>query len=175
MMSVSNYIRYHEAEDLVKIYPDLEVIINSLQADLCSLQNSIDDEIYTKTIGNRICDSVPPTGSISDKTGNLAIRYKQNLYNDSMQLKQDINTLSTVINKLNYAITGMKTVQRLVLETYYWTEQNTWKEVVEVLKDKQIYMSESKAKRTRNSAIGYIATVSKVTIEQYQFVMGLVG
>lgn len=171
---MSNYIRYHEAERLFKVYPTLKNILKCLQADLSHLKSNIDDEIYTQVVGNRKDGSLPPAGAISDKTGEIAVRYKQNFYFERTKLRQDINQLSTVIDKLNYAITGMRAVQRLVLETYYWTEQNTWKQVIEVLNKHNYYMSESKAKRVRNSGINYIVTVSKITIEQYQFVMGLV-
>lgn len=175
-LSVGNYIRYHEAETLFKIYPTLQVILKSLEVDLQNLKanSNIDDEIYTQAIGNHEGNSLPPIGSISDKTGNIAIRLRHNLYLDRKKLTKDINELSAVIDKLNYAITSMKTVQRLVLETYYWSEQNTWKQVIDVLNKEGYFMSRSKAVKVRSSAINYIVTVSKVTTEQYQFVMGLV-
>jgi hypothetical protein len=173
-MSVSNYIRYHEAERLFKLYPILQNILKSLQVDLQNVKIEIDDEIYTQVVGNHDGSSLPPVGTISDKTANLAIRYRRNSGIEKHNRRVEINELSAVIDKLNCAITGMRTVQRLVLETYYWSEQNTWKQVVEVLNKNNYFMSKSKAAKIRNSGIEYIMTVSKITSEQYQFVMGLV-
>lgn len=172
---MGDYIRYHEAEKLFKIYPTLQVIQKTLQTELSNICNADkDEEIYSECMGNRNGDGMPHSGAISDTTASVALRYKTANRREKIELRKEINDLGVVIEKLTCAITSMRYVQRLILETYYWTDQNTWKEVVEALKEKNIYMSESKAKRTRSCAIGYIATVSKVAIGQYQFVMGLV-
>lgn len=172
---MGEYIRYHEAERLFKIYPSLQVILKSLQADLDNISDpDKDDDIYSECMGNRNNGGLPHSGAISDTTSNVALRYRNTNRAEKTSLMQDINNLATVIDKLNYAITGMRTVQRLVLETYYWSEQNTWKQVVEVLKNEGHFMSQSKAIKIRNRGIQYIVTVSKITIKQYQFVMGMV-
>ena len=167
-MSVSDYIRYHEAEKLFKLYPTLQIVLKSLQADL----NNKDEIIYSKVVGNRNMDSMPPGGSISDKTGNLAVAIENNP--ERAKIIQDVCELSTVIDKLTYAITSIKRVQKIILETYYWSEEEaTWKQVIEELTKNNLFMSISKAKKIRKSGIEYIAMVSKITIEQYNFVVDL--
>lgn len=177
LMSVSNYIRYHEAERLFKLYPILKTMQKNLQVNLENIEKnaSIDDDIYSEAIGNRDGNSLPPTGSVSDKTGNLAIRYRRNLHLDAMKITQDIITLSAVIDQLAYTVTSMRDVQKLVLETYYWSEQNTWKQVMEVLNKAGHFMSKSKVVKLRNKGIEYIVTVSKITLEQYAAVMKITG
>ncbi|MCX7773371.1 MAG: hypothetical protein N2376_09700 [Clostridia bacterium] len=171
---MGDFIRYHEAEKLFELLPTLQIVLKNLHTDLSSLKGNIHDAIYSQVVGNHQGGSMPPTGSISDKTGNVAIRYRREAYLERTQIIADINELSTVIDKINFALSGMRSVQRLVLETYYWSENNTWKQVLEVLRQNSYFMSKSKATSIRNSAIEYIVSVARITYGQYTHVLDLI-
>lgn len=171
---MGDYIRYHEAERLFKLYPTLQTLQKTLQTELINISNANKDEdIYSESMGNRIIDGMPHSGGIPDKTASVAMKYQNANKREIIELRQDIIDLDTVIDKLTCVITSMGKIQILVLESYYWND-NTWQQVLDILSEHGYYMSESKARRVRKAAITYIATVSKITVEQYRLAVGLV-
>ena len=81
-----DYIRYHETEQLFKAWPLLDAILESKKVDLLMARSksrnkenlaSTDDYILGLVYGNKALSDVPPTGKISDTTGNIAANYSK--------------------------------------------------------------------------------------------------
>lgn len=176
-MQILTYIRYHETEQLFKMYPTLKAILESLQIDLNSIeeQQTLDDDIYSECIGKHGEGIIPPIGHISDTTGNVAIRYKYEATIIGKQLKSDIIKLSSVIEKLDLGIKSLTELQKLILETYYWKESMTWKQVIEILKEHNFYKNKDQAMTERSKAINKIASIAKIDMDAFNWVIELVN
>jgi len=137
-----------------------------------------EDYIYSMVIGNKVLSDMPPAGKISDSTGNIAENYRKLMKYDRKTVKREINIdiieVSLVISKLQIAYRRLSFLQRRVLELYYWQELS-WKEIAEALKHDDLYYSVRQIQERRRTGIEKMTGVLMVTIEAYEYVVGLVS
>lgn len=176
------YINYIQTENLVKHWNTLQGIRDSLKSELNSIgtnfhQNEIDDYVYTKVVGNKVLSDTPPSGKISDTTGNTAISYKDILDKDICEtiecIEKEKFRVDLVSEKLEISYQRLSKTQLQILNLFYW-EHKTWKETLEELKSNQQFMSKQQAQAQRRTALYKIQKISKITTENYEMVMKLV-
>jgi DNA-directed RNA polymerase specialized sigma subunit len=172
-----DYIRYNEAELLYKHYNIMKAILDSFHINFKEMQEqqNIDDDIYSESMGNHGEGStLPPEGQVSDKTGNLALRYMISAKQTQKEVKKDILKLSAVIDQISIGINSLSKLQRIVLELYYW-ESKTWKQVSESLKEDNFYRNKDQCMHERKHGIQKIRDISKVPMDSYLWIMEMIN
>ncbi len=189
------YIRYHETEQLFKAWPLLDAILESLKVDLFmartkskSIGNIANDNDYIEGLimGNKSIEGAPPTGKISDTTGNIAITYSNSINDDNIrfveewkefaeEVGKDYLIIAAVSDKIGIAFCKISKLQQNILKLYYW-ENKVWKEVRASISDEIAYKSESAVKAERNRAIEKMAVILKNSMEYavYEKIMHMV-
>lgn len=176
------YISYIQTENLIKNWNTLLGVKESLALDIRSLgiepnQEEIDDYIYTSVVGNKIMSDSPPSGRISDTTGNTSASYQQIIKRDYCNalecLKKEKLHIEIVNDKLNIGFKRLNPLQQQILNMFY-LENKTWTEVVEELKKDKYFISKQQAQRTRRESMYEIQRISKITVDMYAYVMNLV-
>lgn len=173
-----NYIRYQEVEQLFKMQPVLEAILESLKVDIANAANGVEDDyIYNMVIGNKTLDSIPGGGSISDSTGNTASVYMKSISRDLQSIKHEIKAEFALVNmtldKLNIAIRQVDPLQQKILKMYYW-EGKRWYEILEIAKKDKQYISKRQAQRYKRIAIEKLQMIVKITLDDYKNIIRLV-
>lgn len=138
-------------------------------------RDSLAEDIYELCVGGHAgSTSIPTTGNISDKTGNVAINYQKNLKITQKELRRDILLLSSVIQRIDVARHSFSKLQAIILESYYWGDRKTWNNVVNEIKEKSAYaISMRQAKEERKKAINKIVSTSKISIDDYNSIIRL--
>lgn len=176
------YISYIQTENLIKNWPTLQGIKESLALEIKALgneinQEEIDDLIYSQVVGNKVLSDNSPTGKISDTTGNVAASYQQvikgDYYSTLEAIKKEKFCIELVDDKLNIAYRRLSQLQQKILKLFY-LENKTWGEVLEELNAEKYFLSKQQAQLKRREGIYKIQTISKITVETYLQVMKLV-
>jgi hypothetical protein len=187
-----DYIRYHEAEQLFKAWPLLEAILESKKVDLLMARSksrnkeslaSDEDYIEGMVFGNKSLENAPPTGKISDTTGNIAANYSKVMSQDRAKYAEEWREfaeeageeyfiIAPVLDKLKIAFKNLTVLQQNILKLYYW-ENKVWKEVSKEVKEKSV----SALKAERDRAINKMAVILKNSMDYgtYQKIMNMVG
>ena len=190
-----DYIRFHETEQLFKAWPLLEAILESKKVDLFvarsksrNKENLASDEDYIEgmVFGNKSLDSAPPTGKISDTTGNIAANYSKVMSQDKSRYAEEWKEfaeeageeyfiIASVLDKLEIAFKNLTTLQQNILKLYYW-ENKVWKEVRASINTDKAYKSESGLKTERDRAINKMSVIlsNSMEYETYERIMGMV-
>jgi hypothetical protein len=188
-------IRFHETEQLFKAWPLLEAILESKKVDLLmarsksrNKENLASDEDYIEgmVFGNKDISGVPPVGSISDTTGNIAANYSKVMRQDKTkyaeewrefaeEVGEEYFIIAPVLDKLRIAYKNLTNMQQNILKLYYW-ENKVWKEVRASISTDKNYKSESALKTERDRAINKMAVILKNSMEYatYEKIMGMV-
>lgn len=168
-----DYIRYHEAEKLIKLYPLMGAILESLQLnlELINQQEALDEDIYALCMGKHGEGIIPPKGTVTDITGNVAVAFRRTSKVEAKELTRDILLLSVVMSNIRIGLNSLVSLQRQVIELYYWGEPKTWAEVVMALNEQGKYVSVSQAKRIREHGIKRFIKTAKITVEVYREAM----
>lgn len=168
-----NCIRYHEVEKMLKLYPVLKAILDSLQVDLELIrdQDIIDDAIYSLCLGNKSYEGTIAPGKINDITGRVAAEYWRSSKISATELKRDILELSAVVEKIDIGMNSLTKIQKKIIELFYWGESRTWAEVVKKMNDEEIFISVSQGKRLRQKSIKKLMAIAKIPIETYKRVL----
>lgn len=176
------YISYIQTENLIRAWPTIQGIKESLGRELSfykytNKMGSADDYIYTKVIGNKVLSDTPPSGKISDSTGNTAVNI-ENMWNEDMQsikkrLMEEKFCIELVDDKLNIAFRRLSLVQQKILKLFY-LENKTWAEVLDELKKEKYFISKQQAQFQRRYAIEKMQSISKIKVDSYFQVMKLV-
>lgn len=176
------YISYIQTENLIKNWNTLLGVKESLALDIRSLgiepnQEEIDDYIYTSVVGNKIMSDSPPSGRISDTTGNTSGSYQQAIKRDYCNtlecLKKEKLHIEIVNDKLNIGFKRLNPLQQQILNLFY-LEKKTWTEVLEELKKDKHFISKHQAQTNRRNSVQKIQQISKITVDMYAYVMKLV-
>jgi len=176
------FIRYHETEKLFTAWPKLEIILESLSIDLNIVRSKdstgTDDEyIYNLCIGNKVIDTMPPTGKISDSTYNIATNYGELMRCDRKtvrrELKDDLLEISVVLDKMQLAFRRLPFLQRWILDLYYW-QGKTWNEIVELVHAGGRYYGKRQVQEKRRAGIERMKNVMQVNVRIYERIMGIV-
>jgi|GEM_PF-2333800 len=174
------YISYIQTEKLFKAWPTIQGIKESLELELKTLTMASSEEkdeyIYTKIVGNKVISDIPPTGKISDTTGEIATKYvsiiEQDYYETLETIKKDKFYIELVDDKMNIAFRRLNPTQQQLLKLFYW-ERKTWAEVLEELKKEKHFMSKHQAQTQRRLSLEKLQKISKITVDMYEYVMNL--
>ncbi|HHX61089.1 MAG TPA: hypothetical protein GX707_10320 [Epulopiscium sp.] len=176
-------ISYLQTENLLRQWPTIQGIRESLALELKSLQGGAslvdpNDYIHTKVIGNKVITGNSFSGGISDTTGNLATSYSNQIARDFSETVDCIQNekfyIGLVDNKLDIACKRITPIQYEILKLFYW-EDKVWADVLEELKKDKKFMSKKSAQDQRRDAIEKIRSISKVSVKAYEIVMKLAG
>ncbi|MDR7856047.1 hypothetical protein [Tissierella sp.] len=175
------YISYIQTENLFKSWPTIQGIKESLSLELKALEvkssEEIDDYIYTQVVGNKVLSDTPPSGKISDSTGNTSTSYHQvvnrDYYSTLEAIKKEKFCIELVDDKLEIAYRRLNLLQQKILRLFY-LEKKVWAEVVEELNKEKYFLSKQQAQCQRRESIYKIQSISKITVETYMQVMRLV-
>lgn len=176
------YISYIQTEELFKAWPTIQGIKESLAIELRVLEVANSDEkdeyIYTQVVGNRVITDTPPTGKISDTTGDIATSYmnviNRDYYNTLEAIKKDKFYIELVDDKLTIGFKRLSPLQQQLLKLFYW-EKKTWAETLEASKKDKHFVSKHQAQVQRRCGIEKLQSISKITVDAYSKVMELVG
>lgn len=175
------YISYIQTENLLRAWPTIQGIKESLDRELnlykyTNKMGNRDDYIYTKVIGNKELSDMPSSGRLPDTTGDTAINIEKMWDKDMADMREKLieekYCIELVDDKLNIAFRRLSVMQQEILRLFYM-EDKTWAEVLDLLK-KYDYMSKRQAQNRRREAIERVQSISKITVEMYEYVMDLV-
>lgn len=169
------YIRAHEGETLIKLYPDLQGMAKSIRAQMKCIMNSgdIDDTIHSMALSHLSFDEVPSfsSGSVNDKTGRIALEFETKLSHELQsslsELRSELLLVEVVLCKLDIALRTLTKVQREIIELKYW-EGFVWNEIAD-----KVIVSESNVKEQRKKGIERICKISRIDINTYELIMKL--
>lgn len=175
------YISYIQTENLLRNWTTIQGMKESLQIELTKLEKTNaegkDEYILSQVLGNRVLSDTPPSGKISDTTGNVATSYKkilnQDYYTTLEEIRKDKYYVDIVDDKLNIAFKRLPRTQGRILKLFY-LECKTWAEVLDELKSDKCYFTKQQAQRRRREGIYKIQSISKITTDDYNHVIKLV-
>ncbi|MDK2878138.1 MAG: hypothetical protein PWR06_854 [Thermoanaerobacteraceae bacterium] len=179
------YIRYHEMEALLKAYKDMQGVIMSLKRELGEAmegvdKNDIDDAILSMALQHSTPDDIPghSTGSITDKTANIAISYQKRLEDEHKalidELTKELILLKLISDKLEIGLSSLSETQKNIIEAKYFQKLD-WYAVVDKLAEANIFLSKYQAQNIRREAIERLIRITRITIGQYEQVMKLIN
>ena len=170
------YIRTHETETLVKLYPALEGMAQSTRAQMNNIKGSgvTDDDVLGMALPHRDFEDIPASysqGVISDKTAKTALNYETSLSLEVQEalkeLRSELLLITLVLDKIHIALTTLTKDQREIIQLKYW-EGLVWSEVAD-----KFMISASNAKGQGKRAIEWICKVSRITVDTYESIMKL--
>jgi len=172
------YIRTYEMENLITHYRDIQGTIQSILRDLEELSKGVD---YNDTIATMALSRAPITdntlshtlGRISDKTGNVALKYQETLDEQQKllyrEITEEIFLLELILDKMNIALGGLTTEQKKLLEDKYWHGLD-WTAI-----ERKYLVSRTTGHTRRKEAIKTLVRISRISIKQYKQVMRILG
>lgn len=178
-----SYISYIQTEELLKTWTTIQGIQESLDKEIIimKIRSEIDspgEYIYTKSIGNKVITGLPPSGKISDTTGDTATSYQQVMKADYCNaldnLKEEKSYIDMIDDKLNIAFKRLTPIQKQILNLFY-LEDKTWAETLEELRNGKYFITKHQAQSQRRCSVEKMQKIAKITIEMYVYVMRLVG
>jgi hypothetical protein len=167
------YIKYPQAEELLKSYRKLKSYLKILQIELERLYYegknddiNPDDILYSLAIGNRVMTDMPHAmPSPGDKMTNIILA-KDRINNEEIRnLIQIILTIGEVVEKTTSALTCLTTQERRIIELKYF-EDMPWKDV---LKGMETYVEDRQGRRIKREAIEKMLPLLRITPEQLEF------
>lgn len=167
------YIKYPQAEELLKSYRKLKSYLKILQIELERLYYegknediNPDDILYSLAIGNRVMSDMPHAmPSPGDKMTNV-IRAKDRIISEEIRkLMQNILTIGEVVEKTTSALTCLTTQERRIIELKYF-EDMPWKDI---LRETDNCIGILQGKRIRRSAVEKILPLLRIKPEQLEF------
>lgn len=167
-------IRPEEMKTLIKSLPVIKAAHDSIKSELERLVENIDDSIYAACMnGLGSGGGIPPNGSVSDKTGKIALKIQYSTRSDIKQLQKDVNLLSNVIESLNAGMKVLTKIQKAILKLRYSEDgsETPWKDVTMELKKEEIFFSVSHVKRIHDFSIKRMISAAQITVDTYQEVM----
>lgn len=176
------YITYIQCENLIRQWPLISAIKESLQIELDNLKikkNMIDKDEYIETMsmGNKIIDGTPPAKKIADKTSSTAANYRKIAYRDYKialkKAKEEKLYIELVDDKLDIAYKRLYPMQRRIIKLFY-LDCKIWSEVLGELKEEGHYLSKHQAQTERSKAVRRMQSAARIETRVYEYVMGLI-
>lgn len=170
-------IRPEEMKHIIKTLPVIKAARDSIKAELERLVENIDDSIYSACMnGSGSGGGIPSTGSVSDKTGEIALKIRHSNRADIKQLQNDLNLLQSIIDSIDSGMKVLTYNQKLIISLYYKENgKGIWKEVIRGLKEKEIFFNERHIRRIFEYGIRQMITATQVTIETYKEVIEIMN
>lgn len=171
------YIGYAQMEKLLFSYSEIDALLKTLKLELETISSKedidFDDFIYSQTIKDRTFNSVPVrgTGNITDKTGDIAITYKQQAFKEHIKLKNEIKDeildITCILEKINISLNGISQNQREIIKRFYF-DRLTWKQIAKELK-----IVERSAQFLRRKGINKMVSIARINVDLYNKVIGI--
>lgn len=171
------YIRSHETEKLLQIYPYMEAIKNCLKQAL-SEGISKDDYIYSVAAGSKSLDGLPmpPKGTVGNPTCNIAISCTVVLERDLQEINKDLSDkvliISMAVDRISCAFRRLPSLQREVLKLHYW-DKLTWKDISEKLSNNYHYISPSTAQTLKRKGIDKMTELMQFPKTEYSDLLNI--
>lgn len=159
----------------------------SLDVELQRCKNFVNDEdnivIEGMTFGNCRLSDMPfaNTNETSDKTADIALNYEKLINNESKEAKKAIKQITKemycieiVIDKIEIGLNCIGRVQQEVLKLKYW-ENKTWDEIMEYLKEQNIFYSKVGIRKNTKKAIKKLNTIALIDLDMYKNVIALIN
>ena len=172
------YIKYPQAENLIKKLPLLESYLSNLQTELTMTYlkgraGILSDEmvLYSLDVGNKILSDMPHAAPIAgDKMTNIIANKDKIIdkaYDETIkEINEETLRIKEIVDKMNFAIRCLTENQQYVIEWCYkdGSSRRTW---VQIASDLNV------PKRTvqdeRRNAIEKIVKVSRITMWLYNY------
>ncbi len=181
------FIRLEEMKELLTLVPTLRDIRLSLQAELkrnADYVNDTDcDVIEGMTFGDFRLSDMPfaNTNETSDKTANVALNYEKLISNEAKEAERaikeiirEIYYIEIVLDKIEIGLNSLGKVQQEILTQRYW-ENKTWDEIIEYLKTKNVFYSNSNIRRKTKFALKKLNTIALIEMNIYKKVIALIN
>lgn len=171
------YIRSHETEKLLEIYPYMQAVQNCLKQAL-SEGISKDDYIYSLAIGDRPMDGLPmpPVGNVSNPTCNIAISCSKAMQHDIQEINKNLSDkvliISMAVDRISCAFRRLPSLQREVLKLHYW-DKLTWKDISGKLSENHRYVSPNTAQLLRRKAIDRLTELVQFPKTEYSDLLNI--
>lgn len=166
------YIRYAQAEELLRSYDTIKLLLDSLNIEL---QNNIkkenidgDEEIISAmSLGIRGYDIVPPPKiSSSDKTANAAIEYEKKIRNDKngviKEIKNDIIDVEWILAKIDIGLESLNPRRQEIIKKKY-IQDLSWKTICDDMHNEKRYLQEE-----RKEGMKSFIKISRISVKQYE-------
>lgn len=163
----NDYINYQQVEELLKFYPVIESLTNSLQLELNiayieNAEESDSEVIYALVLGNHKLDGMPrPPHIISNKTCNVALIYKQAALKDASvkvkRLTKEILQLNMVLEKIDIAFESLEEDQKRAVEILCRGKKCTPLSILD----------ERRMKRDKRKALENMAIIMRLSVDVY--------
>ena len=172
-----DYIKYIQVEELLRKYPQLKSLLQNLQLELEQFVRtgvtdtiSEDDILYSLSIGNRVLSDMPQIFPLPGEKMTNIIEAKDRIMENRVikDLIKDINVMGEVVEKVANALKSLPS-EKYAIITQFYCEKKTWKQLADDIK-----LEDKPLKARRREAIYQIASVLRVTREQYEFCMDYV-
>lgn len=131
-------IRYHEIENLVKLYKTIAANMDCLLGEIAAIgESELDDYISGMALGNVGLDvdlgvAINKGNTTSDKTGNLGISYKNRFEAENeelfKELSKELNLMKNIVNKLDIGFKSIPEETRKIITLKYFDRLN-WYEI----------------------------------------------
>lgn len=166
-------IRPEEMKTLIKSLPVIKAAHDSIKSELDRLVENIDDSIYAACMnGSGSGGGIPSNGSVSDKTGKIALKIQYSTRSDIKQLQRDVVILGDIIGGVGCSLKILTKMQRQIITLYYKeTGKSSWSEVSKELKEQGIYFNDRHIRRIFEYGIRQMITATQITVDTYQEVM----
>lgn len=172
-----DYIGYRQIETLLKNLPILRTVLANLQIEYKTIYDagkewlgSEYDVFYTKMIGNHVLTDMPFCGdnNSGDKVINLAVEGPYRDYEGALkEIMFGINTISLVIERIDEAINKqLNQEERDLIQDKFILRLSAKK------MQKKYHLSREQIWRNRHKATELIASLTRISEEQYDFCMG---
>lgn len=176
------YTNYTKTEELIRLWPTIQGIKESLAIELGKFinqdnQEEADGYILSQVVGNKVLSDIPPSGKISDSTGDTAASYSNRLSreydNNLSNIQEELHCISLVDDKLNIGFRRLPHTQQRIIRLFY-LENKTWAETLDELRKQNCFITKQTAQRQRRDGIYKVQRISKITVDMYQRVIDLV-
>lgn len=159
-------IRPEEMKYLLKNLQILKAAHDSMKRGLESLAADVDGEIYSACMNGPVTGGgLPGIGTISDKTGRIAINLDYSSRENVKQFQRDINLLANVIESVHAGMEVLTNIQKSILRLRYPEDgaKVAWKDITS-----ELNISVSHIRKIFDFSIARMIAASQIPVETFQ-------
>jgi hypothetical protein len=177
---MQSYIRYQETEQLLKIYPNLQAMTESIKLQMSSLESAevTDDDILGMALPHTNFDGVPSfsKGTTSDRTAKVALSYGSSMSHEEkealQELQAELQLIEVIIAKLEISLGVLSPIQKEIVVLRY-CKGLKW-DAIEYIVNKDNYLMSVSAMKSRcKEGVERITIVCRITLSEYAGIMKL--
>ncbi|MDO7787146.1 hypothetical protein [Desulforamulus aquiferis] len=156
---------YKKVCNLLNDYNVIQARIRNIDLDLARMpKEDTPEEAIEGMYYSRVQDGGPPaSGGVSDRTSTVAqkwieefIEVNSALHKHRRTLEVERKQLSSIISKIDNAMGCLESMQREIVEMFYFKKMSWPKITIELHKKYGVYYSERHCKRIRTEAVVYM-------------------